>query len=507
MPKFYSSLFPLVKALFLGYTRPMIAYKRFRRFLFFTFVAAFGVTTAFVLFFALGYRYSFERGIFVYSGSITLKTIPQDVVVTVDDETLPNQQLGILNNSIHITGLMPGEHHIEVSAPGYLPWKRRAIVTSGQSTEFWNILLTREEYVATELPATEGTLRIFPGPRNNLFALAKQRGDIASLVLLNRDTGSAKELLATSEARFDTKLDPVSWSPSGTWIAVNLQGNHQNTTLLHSETEQKIDLNTLHPDRFVNTIEFLPNERNVIVYLVDHDLYTLDLAQEPLTPHLKISDIRTYTLSGDTLYFMHESTGALESFQASDSAPSPESAVIAPPVDFGSSPYILVAYDEDRIAILERSEKRRLFVYNHSPSQEYGLREIASNVADIQFSDDGKKLLFYSRNEINVYFFRPWEVQPERAENSILQVARFSDPITSPVWSEDYEHILFIHGKTVKIIELDHRDRRSLSDLVTFPYEPLSIMTSFGENLLYFTFADQSVLSFVFPEPQGLFGL
>ena len=210
--------------------------------------------------------------------------------------------------------------------------------------------------------------------------------------------------------------------------------------------------------------------------------------------------------SGNFLYGVHESDGHIERFRGSDAAPTPEHITPGVPDHLNIQSATLVVYDEDRLAFLERTGKRRLFVYNQSPDQEYGFREIGSNVSDIQFSDDGKKLLFFSRNEINVYFFRPWEVQPERAENSILQIARFSDPIASPVWSEDYEHILFLHGNTVKVVELDHRDHRSLSDLVTFPHEPLSIMTAFDENLLYFTFAEQSVLSFVFPEPQGLFG-
>lgn len=485
----------------------MIAYKRLRRLLFFGFIAAFGITTAVVLFFAFGYRYSFERGIFVYSGSITLKTIPQEVVVTLDGEPVSAQSLGILNNSMHITGLMPGEHQVEVTAPGYLPWKRHALVTSGRSTEFWNILLTREEYVETELPATEGTLRIFPGPETQLFALVKERGGTLSLVLLNRNTGVASELFTTTDATFDLLSTGVSWSPDGNWIFFPFtQENRSTSVLLNTNTRETLSLHALHPDRSIDRIGFLPDSQARFFYLVDRDVYELDLSQETPTPLFKSSGIRTANFSGNFLYGVHESDGHIERFRGSDAAPTPEHITPGAPDHLNIQAATLVVYDEDRLVLLERTGKRRLFVYNQSPDQEYGFREIGSNVSDIQFSDDGKKLLFFSRNEINVYFFRPWEVQPERAENSILQIARFSDPITSPVWSEDYEHILFLHGNTVKVVELDHRDHRSLSDLVTFPHEPLSIMTTFDENLLYFTFAEQSVLSFVFPEPQGLFG-
>lgn len=134
------------------------------------------------------------------------------------------------------------------------------------------------------------------------------------------------------------------------------------------------------------------------------------------------------------------------------------------------------------------------------------MQEIATGVERFQFSDDGKKLLFVSTNEIGVYFTREWDVQPRRAENETLQIARFSEPIANTTWSEDYEHILFTRDNTLKIIELDGRSGRVSNDIKSFTSTPSQVFPLFSENRLYIVVPGEDIQSIVFPEPQGLFG-
>ncbi|MEK7494961.1 MAG: hypothetical protein AAB615_03770, partial [Patescibacteria group bacterium] len=173
--------------------------------------------------------------------------------------------------------------------------------------------------------------------------------------------------------------------------------------------------------------------------------------------------------------------------------------------------YTLIVYDEKRLALFER-KKGQLFVFNNAAETgPVGLKELLpSGVKGMQFSDDGKKLLYFTDNEISTYFLREWEVQPIREPDTTTQIARFSTPIKNVQWTKDYEHVLFSLNGNVKIIELDNRDRRNLLDLITFPTPVTQVVSRFGENRIYFVNTDnqnkESVSVIAFPEAPNLFG-
>jgi hypothetical protein len=124
----------------------------------------------------------------------------------------------------------------------------------------------------------------------------------------------------------------------------------------------------------------------------------------------------------------------------------------------------LIVYDEARIAFIDKD--KNLFLFNNGQYEKY-LQKIGSGVEGIQFSDDGKKLLFWSANEISVHFLRDWNVQPLRAENETKEITRYAENISNVQWFKDYEHVVFSVGPFAKIIELDNRDYRICNDLLT----------------------------------------
>lgn len=93
---------------------------------FWLFVLAFFITVTSVLFYTYGYRFSPTRGIFVYTGSLTIDSNPEAISIKIDGETVPDNRLGILNKASHIAGLAPGEYQIEVTAPGYESWQKKS---------------------------------------------------------------------------------------------------------------------------------------------------------------------------------------------------------------------------------------------------------------------------------------------------------------------------------------------------------------------------------------------
>lgn len=493
---------------------------RSRRILFLLFTTSFFIVASSVLFYAYGYRFSFERGIFIYTGSLSLKTNVQTVTLKIDDDTIPQKSLGLLNNSIHIAGLNPGEHMIEVAAPGYKSWNKKVVIQSGLTTEFWNIFLTEDAYTREPVLSTEDTIKMFPAP-NGLFATVKKSGNRYAIDVLDISGDTTEEVFATTEAVFVPTLDTnIEWSPESHRLIIPLM---KNDALIYAI----VDIKTkavwyLNEAAMITTPLRSPRwdatTKDFLFFLSQNSLYRFDTstlsAERPTAPATLVAEqVATYDLSGKKLYYLNNENGVVYQVSGNGSTTTPEQITPAPASIDARHLYSLIVYDDTRLAIIEKGSGR-LFVYNKKATEQ-PLKELAQGIKSIQYSDDGKKLLFYSDNEISVYFNQNWEAQPFRALESVTQIARFSTPIKNIQWAEDYEHVIFSLGKSIKLIELDNRDRRGLSDLLTLDAEPLQLLARFPTDSLYIvneatneTLLGNTVFSITLPQyATNIFGL
>ncbi len=481
--------------------------SRYRRFLFWTFAFSFFATASFIIFHAFGYRYSFERGIFVYSGSITVNSLPQTVDISIDGELLPAKRYGVLNETIHIPGLMPGEHLLTVSAPGYHSWSKKTQVQSGISTEYWNVILTRTDYPSGALLNTVGSTRIYPHPNSDIFALAKERDNEASVVVYDRNAQSGREVFAKNGTTFDFgTTENFEWSPDGKKILLPLIEDGRRSYFIVNIADGSTEkLSDILSDLAPTNARWNATGNEELIFLANHSLYRFDLSGARV-PLLLVERIQAYDITDNYIYVAESQTGTVSRFRNNGSGEGQILITTPADDDLTEATYVLDVYDEEHMALLEKDGTKRLFLFNRTPVRNYGFQEIATGVDRFQFSNDGKKLLFASANEIGVYFTRAWDVQPRRAENEVAQVARFSDPIANVAWSEDYEHVLFTRGNTLKIIELDSRSGRTINDIKSFTAVPSQVLPLFTENQLFIAVPNEDIVSIVFPEPQGLFG-
>lgn len=487
---------------------PMLQGK-LRVVLFLLFVASFLAASGSVLFYAFGYRFNFERGIFVYGGSITLKSNPVEISVRIDNTSIPSGELDQLNQSYHITGIIPGEHLIEVSAPGYQSWRKRVIVRSGISNEFWNITLPRQNYVAERYSDTDGFTRYFQSPEPTFFAGIRETGDIVQVIMRDTEAETNETLFARGGVHFDlAPHENLEWSPAGDQIVfpISLENNRHVMTV-DIETRETRDLSQELNQFSMLRPRWNPEIKRSLLYLSNNNLYRLDLTtgETPLTPILLASDIITYDLSGADIY-LYRKDGTLSFFDAGSQEPEPRAIGSVPEATYYQEGSTLVVYDEDRIALI--SPTGSLLFYNNS-LDEASFRTLASSdITGVQFSDDGKKLLFFSDHAISVYFIQEWEVQPRRAAEDIWQISRFADTISSVQWTKDYEHVIYLKGTKVFVAELDNRDQRNIHTLMSFDRTPIQILSRVNENQVFFVSSDgenPSLMSIDFPEFNGFF--
>lgn len=476
--------------------------KTGRRLFFWILVLLFFSTSAVVLFLAFGYSFDEKRGIFVHTGSFTLKTIPLETIdIHIDGKSVPKRKLNILNDAYHISGQMPGEHIIKVSAPGYSTWKKKTVIESGRSTEFWNINLVATAYRTFSVPETHSALRIFPSPKENLLAILRDNSISLSVEAFDTARGTLSLIAQFNNTDFpDFSEENLEWSPDAKSILLPVSRDGKRDYVFASQekndTEYLLDRSGLSEMRFAR---WDSRREKVFYFLSESSLFEWDISRTNSTPIRLAEHVAGYDVSQQYIYVLDLSDGFVKKFRSGSSLESAETISLKPLPQESLSSSELTVYDSDRLVIRNR-DTGTLFLQNIGKEDRFERKE--GGVRGVQFSNDGKKLLFFTDREIFVSFLRNWDTQPTRAEGETTQIARFSEPIRFVQWAKNYEHILFSLKSEIQTIELDGRDRRIAEKVLSLTNEPKQVFANFSSDGVFFIDGspESSLSYFSFPE-------
>lgn len=466
-------------------------------------------TTPVVIFYARGYRFSFERGIFIYSGSITIKPNPQKVGVFLDGKQVSSKKLNPINNSYHIDGIRPGEYLLELKLSDYNDWSKKITIHSGISTEFWNVLLTRKEY-AKKNYNTSGMEKFFMSPDRKLVAYTQNEDQNFSVKILDLDSEEIEIVFSSTDYRFnkedfEKEKENIEWSPqSHKLIIPTFNGERKNYFIADIKKKEIINLENITKSDELKNVRWDSVRKDSIYYISENNLYRMSLSDSE--KNIIAENISGYDISSRDIYYFQLPSGIVYRINPENNKIISQ-VTTSPPNDMSDVSYRIIVFDEKRLAILNKIGK--LYIYNDGEKEKY-FSELSQDASNIHFSNDGKKILYWTNNEINVYFTREWDVQPQRQENDIKYITRFSEKINNVQWSKDYEHVIFTVGKELKIVELDHRDNRNLTNITTLNTNNSNVITDFFESKIYFTDTNEgqsSLYSINFPEKTGILGL
>ena len=133
------------------------------------------------------------------------------------------------------------------------------------------------------------------------------------------------------------------------------------------------------------------------------------------------------------------------------------------PDDKNRSYAIFVSADQHYLAVLDNQHK--LYLFNRKKKV---FELLAENIKGVQFSDDNKKLLYFSQSEIWVYYLEDILIQPNKKAGQKELITRLSQPIKKAIWYEETdEHIIFCLDNLIKVTELDGRYPRNTVDLLS----------------------------------------
>ncbi|MFH1551483.1 MAG: PEGA domain-containing protein [bacterium] len=116
--------------------------------------------------------------------------------------------------------------------------------------------------------------------------------------------------------------------------------------------------------------------------------------------------------------------------------------------------YEIFASKDKRIAVL--SNTNQLYLLN--PETKI-FELISQDVKGVRFSDNNKKMLYFTDSEIWIHFLQD--------KDSKEMITRISQKIKQAIWyGVTNEHIIFTTDKEMKIIELDNRNEKNTVDIL-----------------------------------------
>jgi hypothetical protein len=483
-----------------------------RKIIFWTLVCLFFISATYIVFYARGYRFNFQRWVFVYSGSITIKSNPQKVDVDIDGKIFTSKKLNRINSSYGISGLIPDDYLLTVKAEGFKDWSKKVDVHSGLSTEFWNVLLVKNEYEKTAYDCAK-IKKFFISPKSGrLIFVADVAGGFSAKILdIENNTIENNFTFARWNFVDDAKKENIEWSPKEDYLSVPVQKNSGGKIeyayfILNPSGNEQFNLNDFLAKPEISHVRWDPADKRYLFFLSAGTLYRANIEQkEDIT--LIAENVSSFDLSKTGVYFLEmpnqlvfkkELDGQSEKTQITQNFPGTNN----------SESEMFVVYDDARIAFLNKEGD--LVIFNDGASGKF-FNKLAENVVGFQFSDDGKKLLYWTKNEISVHFLRDWGVQPFRSENETANITRYAGEIRNIQWfNADYEHIIFSIDSKIKIIELDPRDQRNCADLQeTTKSNPFLIYNNTLEKLIFIDENELSdnLFSIDFPEKTTILGL
>jgi hypothetical protein len=443
---------------------------------------SFWLTCALIIGYAFGYRFNFQRGVFVYGGSITIKSTPQDADVYIDNVLYSSKKLNRLNNSYHIDGIAPGSYTLEVKSPGYATWSKAISVHSGISTEFWNVILAKSSYQQTKYD-TSGVQRFFIDPRKNTTAVAQKVGDIFSVNIVTAADKTSLNVFSANDYSFTSNnKENIEWTPQADKLiipAIRNDSGKEDYFIVDVATKETQKLQDLVNVSDASHVRWDPKTQNALFYMSQGNLFRVNLDSPDQIQQIA-QNISGYDLTSNGLYYFQLPEGIVYKTSFDGSATPTQITRTSP--DMTDPNYQIIIYDDDRITFLNPSGD--LYVYNIGEKDDY-FEQLSNSALGSQFSDDGKKLLYWTNHQVAAYFLRDWQVQPVRNENDILPVTQLVDPITNVQWSRDYEHVLLTVDNKLKLIELDQRDHRNIMDIASLNSPNAVVVNNNADGLIY----------------------
>ncbi|MFY9457313.1 MAG: hypothetical protein WAP23_00040 [Candidatus Spechtbacterales bacterium] len=454
--------------------------KSTRTFLFFLFAILFLAITPAVVGYSQGYRVDWQNIAIVQTGALFLEPRPAPVEVYLNSEFIKRSSFVFQN--IFLGNLLPKNYRVEIKKEGYSPWQKNLAVSPKLVSEAKNITLfplpdtNKINKISSNLknffPSPSGKDFIFlkntPVPEMSLYSLNDQR----EILALNAPSDFAGYTIGDIQWNRDSSniIFPLEMGSRKKWIfadpaSATLKSVDLSQGIMASENFKKLTKKLYRPT--IDDLRWNPNNPREIFFIASDNsterlLFSYNIGNAALSKPLAY-DVLGYSPEKDKILYVSSTLYGINSLDLNTGQINQVS--LEPVSQSAMSADITFITTQKDIYSIYRLDKD-LYILN---PKNWSLEKISTDVEKTIVADDHKKILLVKKNELAVYWLEDIRTQPFRAAGDYEQIINTDEQtIGDAVWfSKNNEYVVFSMGDSINATELDGRDNRNTSVLVS----------------------------------------
>jgi len=398
--------------------------KRTRNTIFYALCAAFAVTSAFVVFYAQGWRLDFEIFGFRKVGGVYLRSFPDNASAFINGKKV-DKNPGLLDRGRFISNLFPKNYKISFVSDGYLDWTEHVQVSPSLVSEIKYAVLVPKN---SESAAT-GTVKNFWADNGRIIIGS------GSPLLFNGIKIKGSEVILQS-GDFDIVLTESN-SPK-TYFINYLSGDTPTSTILN----QKLIASGIQLSNIKEIIKDPSSDNRAILRTADK-IFSLDLRN---------SGISRLVSSSSTISEMAASPSWIAWVSPDYKTGEPvltfynrSSRSIQSEINIAGKLIKLFFRNDDELGILQSDGGL------YTISSEGQPQKLASDVRDFEFSPNGNRVAALENQALEIFAFNRdkdyWRFRLPNAE----KIERIE-------WYKDENHIFIIYPDEIKFLDINDKN-------------------------------------------------
>jgi hypothetical protein len=422
-----------------------------------------------------GYRYDFINHKISEVGLLLLETKPELVNIYINDK------LKYLQSPIHDNNITTGTYDIKASKEGYHTWEKKLPILNKLTTFAQNIILFKK---TKPVNIIKGDFDDFiPSfKNNNIFTLWQ---DDTTAEIWNYNLKDSTNKLLFRNFLNNAKIKIESLSINETNLLLNEQKNDKNHYFIiknRNDIWNNNDVQIIYLDEIIKqpiqNVKWDDVDNNIIFIQSVGELYSVNINNKNSLKLLaKNSD--DFIVYEKILYHNQLLSCLIEINKnyALKNNPTKDSCLYT----FSNPSKLKLVSSTPGLATILSDEENDITVINLNNKKQILQKKLNEKIDSekITWNMPSNKMLYYNDFEINT--FAPAHQDPYKEET----ISRYSDPIQKVLWYPLNFHLIAMLSNSIKIIELDTRDKRNIVE-----YQNLSGLKNIyidpkGENIYF----------------------
>ena len=445
---------------------------RTRRILYSFFIAIFAIAAPTLVLYTAGFRYDFKYNRIVETGSLVIKSYPENASIYIDGKLLEQTTPTIINT------ILPGKINLLVEKEGYHRWEKTIEIFHRVSTFEESIKL----YPNTD-PKSIIDLNVKKYWWNNKQDKIAYTTNSNELRLFN--TLNQKDTLIANLDKND--LTGFSWSPHDDQFIFGRGTKQTEYYIVDAHGLDKIiSLNSIFKSK-LESLQWDPSGKNTIYALLDGSLYRIPYLLK--TKRLISDEFIQFYLVENKRILLAEKTN-LDEILVSWINPSNPSIIHLIPEIIADENDEFIKTNSHRIAVLNKKLETLTIV---DPSIKKNAIEDDNikieNVKNLIWSNDGQTLVY--TDEFGIYkksFISPITIIPTK--NISRLIVKYTQKIKNIAWAGDESHLLYSTNNTLRVAEINPSSDPRSAILLESSAENIAV----ANNANLITFIDKGKL-------------